>query len=768
MNTLAIEPAAAERTSACAALLTELTRWAERGWLRRLDAALARFVADTCPAAPPSVLLATALLAHLEGRGHSCLLLDELLAAPDELLAWEPEASASLHAALAALPGGRGTPAGLTAWLADLSGCDLVLRPDLCPATSDDRGQPLVLVDQRLYLRRYWGYESRVAAQVLARSATAEPVDEVAARLWLDRLFDAPALAGAEASGTPVLEPAGSAMGDVESAPADACPASAIDSCSVDGVAASADPAEVSTEPDWQKVACAVALRGRISVITGGPGTGKTYTAARLLALLFAIAPQRHLLRVALAAPTGKAAARLKQSIDSALNGLQARVGSDLVLSELTKQVGAARTLHSLLGARPDTRRLRHGPAHPLDVDVLIVDEASMVHLEMMASLLDALPPTARVVLLGDKDQLASVEAGAVLGDLCRDADAGHYRADTRRYVAALTGQQIPACHADEQGPALAQQTVMLRKSQRFGGAIGQLAQAVNAGDGGSAQALFGGMSCGEPVDDLAAICGSTTPKPTTVSTTGRPDLAAPGPTTAAPAGSSTIAWFASATPADVLDLASPGRDRAEGGYRRYLELMRRRPREPLAQDGWVREVMRAFDRFRVLCAVREGEWGVSGLNRAIEQRLAADGLLTPRGEWYEGRPVIVTRNDYGLGVFNGDIGLTLRASPGDATLRAWFVDGEQVRSVSVSRMADVQTAFVMTVHKSQGSEFDHTVLVLPPQGGPVLSKELVYTGITRARSALTLVSARREALAEAVGSSTRRSSGLQVGLGAG
>jgi exodeoxyribonuclease V alpha subunit len=656
-----------------AALLTELNSWAERGWLRRLDAALARFVADTCPSAPTAVLLATALLAHLEGRGHSCLLLDELLVSPDELFGWEVEASTALHAALAGLPGGRGEPGGLAAWLADLSECNLVLRPGL----GDDHGQPLVLVDARLYLRRYWGYESRVAAQVSARSANAEPVDEAVARLWLDRLFDAP---------------------------------------TVD---------DASSEPDWQKVACAVALRGRISVITGGPGTGKTYTAARLLALWFAIAPHRSQLRVALAAPTGKAAARLKQSIDSALNGLQVRLGNDLVLSELTKQVGAARTLHSLLGARPDTRRLRHGPANPLDVDVLIVDEASMVHLEMMASLLDALPATARVVLLGDKDQLASVEAGAVLGDLCRDADDGHYRADTIRYVAALTGQQIPVSYADERGAPLAQHTVMLRKSQRFGGAIGQLAKAVNAGQSEVAAAQFD--------TDAGAV-----------------------------------AWSVAATPTTVLDLASKGREGVEGGYRRYLELMRRRPREPAAQDAWVRDVIQAFDRFRVLCAVREGDWGVSGLNRAIEQRLAEDGLLTPRGEWYEGRPVIVTRNDYALGVFNGDIGIALKAAPGDATLRAWFVEGELVRSVSVSRLAEVQTAFAMTVHKSQGSEFDHTVLVLPPNGGPVVSRELVYTGITRARSALTLVTGRPDALAQAVARSTRRSSGLRSRLGAG
>jgi len=229
-----------------------------------------------------------------------------------------------------------------------------------------------------------------------------------------------------------------------------------------------------------------------MSVITGGPGTGKTYTAARLLALLFATAPDAAQLRVALAAPTGKAAARLKQSIDSSLRELQGAVGRDLDLEALVQRMGAARTLHALLGARPDTRRLAHHAGHPLDVDVLIVDEASMIHLEMMAALLQALPPTARLILLGDKDQLASVEAGAVLGDLCRDAQQGHYAPDTVAYAERVTGQSLPAAYRAT-GPALplSQHTVMLRKSRRFSGPIGQLALAVNAGDAPGAMALL-------------------------------------------------------------------------------------------------------------------------------------------------------------------------------------------------------------------------------------------------------------------------------------
>ena len=691
-----------------AALLATLADWVAQGWLRRLDAALARFVAELDPAAEPAALLATALLTQLEGRGHTCLPLDELLAAPQHLLGWTAEGQAALQTTVATLP------AGLAAWQVALARCRAVeaictAEPGLtrdCTAGAT----PLVLAGRRLYLRRYWGYEQRVARQVRERSQAPQRVDEAAARQWLDRLFPPPtqteathrAPSGAEVS---AAEVSAATPSGVEAPPPD-------------------EPAF-----DWQKAACAIALRGRLSVITGGPGTGKTYTAARLLALLFATSPAPERLRVALAAPTGKAAARLKQSIDTALQGLQASVGPALDLAGLTERMGAARTLHALLGARPDTRKLRHHAGQPLEVDVLIVDEASMVHLEMMANLLDALPAGARVVLLGDKDQLASEEAGAVLGDLCRHADTGAYRGETLRYLQAVAGQTVPARFADEHGPALAQQTVMLRRSQRFGGAIGALALAVNAGAERQAQAVL---------------------------TSGH---------AAADADPDAVYWLAQAAPPDVVQLACAGRAGAPGGYRSYLQAITSRPAraEPGSDpfDDWVRTVLQAFDRFRMLCAVREGEWGVAGLNRSIQARLAELELLKPRGEWYEGRPVMVRRNDYATGVFNGDIGIALKPLAREAALRVYFVDGTAVRSVSVSRLPDVETAFALTVHKSQGSEFEHTVLVLPPHGGRIATRELIYTGITRARKAFTLVTPQPEVFTQGLVQRTQRSSGL-------
>ncbi len=665
-----------------AALLDRLDGWCSAGWLRPLDGALARFVAAHDPAPTPVLLLATVLVSQLEGQGHACLPLADLAADAAGLLGWGADAAQALLAQLDTLPPPLDWPALLRA-------SPVVAEAGGAPAAG--QGQPLVLDGDRLYLRRYWGYEQRLAAQVLARGRPAEgaePADAARARLWLDRLFPP--------------------------TPADAA-----------APQAAADPPSV----DWQKAACAIALRGRLTVITGGPGTGKTYTAARLLALLLALADDPGRLRIALAAPTGKAAARLRQAIESALAGLQQRLGDVLPWALLADQVRAARTLHGLLGARPDIRRLRHGPQRPLELDLLIVDEASMVHLEMMAALLDALPPQARLVLLGDKDQLASVEAGAVLGDLCQDAQAGRYRPATLAYLADATGQQLPDSLADAAGPALAQQTVMLRRSQRFGGAIGRLAAAVNAGDSGAAQAAL---------------------------------HAQPG---------AALAWLASATPAAVTALALDGRSGAEGGYRRCLDLLARRPAASGNADSrpaWVAALLHAFEQFRVLCALREGDWGVAGLNRAIEAGLARAGLLRPQGEWYEGRPVIVTRNDADLGVFNGDIGLALRAGGDSSGLRVWFADGAALRSVSVSRLPAVETAFAMTVHKAQGSEFDHTVLVLPPEGARGASRELIYTGITRARSALTLVSASPALLAQGLARRTRRSSGLAGRLAVG
>jgi exodeoxyribonuclease V alpha subunit len=652
-----------------AALLAQVDTYTENGQLRRLSGAFARFIASVGSNSPPQLMAACVLLSELEGRGHSCLMLDELAADPSAQLGWTGDEWRALRDAAGAWP------RDAAAWRALLAGCDQVW-----PVGDLDFQQPLVLDGERLYLRRYWRDETLVAGAVLGRTAggasTSTTLPDVAdMRRWLDILFPHAPRGGAT---------------------------------------------------DWQKIACAVAVRGKLGIITGGPGTGKTYTVARLLALLFATAGQRQSgLRVALAAPTGKAAARLKQSIDSALDDLAEKVGSTLPLRELASRMGAARTLHSLLGARPDTRAFQHHAGNQLDVDVLIVDEASMIHLEMMSALLAALPGTATLILLGDKDQLASVEAGAVLGDLCHNAEAGAYDAETLAYVQSCTGQRIPDSYAGN-GGAIAQQTVMLRESRRFGGPIGQLALAVNAGDAAASADVLRKSEQGK------------------------------------------VAWIDPAQSSDLLQLALAGRAGAAGGYQAYLKMIGAGGPEgdDVAHLAWVKSVLTSFETFRILCAVREGEWGVAGLNEVIEHRLQSAGLLRRSGEWYVGRPVMVTRNDYGTGVFNGDIGLTLPDPARPGALRVYFSEGENVRSVLATRLRNVETAFAMTVHKSQGSEFQHTVLVLPKDSGGMLARELIYTGITRARDYFTLLTPNGQVLLDAIAQRTRRASGLRGLLG--
>ena len=308
-----------------------------------------------------------------------------------------------------------------------------------------------------------------------------------------------------------------------------------------------------------------------------------------------------------------------------------------------------------------------------------------------------------------------------MLGDLCEGAEQGHCDAGTVRYAQAAAGVEIPlALRAlAVPVPLLAANTVMLRESHRFSGSIGALALAVHAGDGARAAALL-------RHDDSGALHS-----------------------------------LEGVEPQAAVDLAL-----AEGPAPSYRDYLLRLGSRPVADDApghaaWATSVLTAFERFRLLCAVREGEWGMAGLNRLVEKALAQTGLLAPRGEWYTGRPIMVTRNDPSLGVFNGDIGIALPSPSPGGGLRAYFVDGTLVRSVGVSRLAHVETAFAMTVHKSQGSEFEHTVLVLPSYGGSVLSRELVYTGITRARQAFTLFAERPGLLATAIQQPTKRASGL-------
>ena len=643
----------------------------------------------------PALALCVALLSHELGEGDVCLALDRI-----------PERLATLGA-----QDGQESLGDRQTLAARLRALPLVSDG------ADGRALPLVLDDDRLYLARYHAFETQVAGWLrqACQPQCAPLVDPAALGPWLDLLFrpEPKALLDSWRRGNRTAEAcAAFARQWLEVRDEVALDWSALAEL-LDG----SDEASVLARLGaWlppracfngQKLAVATACAGRFTLISGGPGTGKTTTVARLLALLqqqaLSVADGEPLL-IRLAAPTGKAAARLTESLGRALDELQTRLSPEL-LAQLPRQ---ASTLHRLLGVIPGSHEFRHHANNPLALDVLVVDEASMVDLPMMARLLAALPPSARLILLGDKDQLASVEAGAVLGDICALLRAP-LTEEQRVWLQAVTGYELPAVgegEGDGEAHPLRDRLCWLQKSWRFhaGSGIGQLAAAVNRGDGRALPRLFGGDY---------------------------PDI----------------------TLHEGEERRALLLQRVTDGYADYLRLV-----QAPVDEAAVRAVLQAFNRQRVLCALREGEWGVAGLNGAIQNALMRQGWLQVEGEWYVGRPVMIVRNDHALGLYNGDIGI---AAHDGERLRVWFElpDG-QVRGFLPSRLPEHETAFALTVHKSQGSEFANTLLVLPDQDNPVLTRELLYTGITRAKQRLDLF-APLPLLQRAMGKRTQRSSGL-------
>lgn len=720
------------------ALFDLLDRWVARGWLRALDRALASFLQREVSDAPPLLLLAAALASHQLGRGHVCLDLAQTLAAPDLALSLPPEGDDLNDRP--PLPSAVLAELDLVTWQAALNHPALVADGN----TSGDGSTPLVRTERnssiRLYLRRYWQYEQDIRGLISARLNTsandADEADTTTLARALDALF------------------------------------------------------EKQHELDWQQAACALASRSHFAIITGGPGTGKTTTVVKLLALLQALAlggaapsstDAPRPLRIRLAAPTGKAAARLNESIarqvrNLSLVELAGTVGQQGVdISTLRDSIPAeVTTLHRLLGSRPDTRHFRHHAGNLLPLDALVIDEASMVDIEMMAAVLTALPPKARLVLLGDKDQLASVEAGAVLGDLCQHAESGHYTPATADWLEAVTGTPVPQQYKDSGGQPLDQAIAMLRVSHRFDAdsGIGQLAEAVNRPLG---------------PDHTPAQ------KKRTVGVIFQQDYVDIAHLPLANADDTALERLVvSGNPTGFINNGEGRHDRRGDpiappvGYSHYLEVIKaERPAQPFFGEGderepyndWARAVLTAHSHFQLLCALRKGPWGIEGLSPRIGRALRRAGWLDASDQeleqgWFEGRPVLVTRNDYGLGLMNGDIGITL-AVPAASTatdqtsrrlLRVAFPasDGSgDIKWVLPSRLQAVETVFAMTVHKSQGSEFTHTALLLPDAPNPILTRELVYTGITRARDWLTLVETGRGMLDEAVTREVVRVSGL-------
>jgi exodeoxyribonuclease V alpha subunit len=553
-----------------------------QGLLGDLDVHFARLIAGYSDS--PPVVLAAALLSQLTSGGHVCLDL----------------------AALAEQPvlGDMTSTPPLADWQAALK------EHPACGGA--DAYTPLVLDGTRLYMRRYFDYEVAVAAGWTGSDEAALPK---ALETKIATLFPVPSDGG-------------------------------------------------DRQRDQRNAAIAALKKSRV-LISGGPGTGKTTTLASILALLieqcqykatgrdatdlaaaspqialqFEDVPKHRPLKILLAAPTGKAAARMQEAI----RGAKAR----LPLSDATKAAmpDTAQTLHRLLGARPQGGGVvwRHDADNPLDCDVLVVDEASMIDLAQMARVLAALPPQARLILLGDRDQLASVDAGAVFADLCSAGAA------------------------------------ILNESFRFNAdsGIGQLAALLRVGNADAAVRLL---------------------------------KSAPGD----------LHWSADAHRTAVVAHA----------VRRYGDFVAK------ARTVALPEIFDNFAAFRLLTPLRQGPLGVAALNAEIEKGLAAQGVIPPRSHWYAGKPVMIAANDYALRLFNGDIGICV-ADPASGELRIAFPsEAEQggVRLLAPARLPAHETAWAMTVHKSQGSEFEEAALVLPEEQSEIVTRELVYTAITRAR----------------------------------
>ncbi|KAG8151578.1 AAA family ATPase [Burkholderia catarinensis] len=648
-------------------------------------------------------------------------------------------------------------------------------------ARGDER--PLI-VDRHdhLYLSRYFDYERRLADALVAQAGAAAPGEGLSP----DRLRDSLARYFGPATG----------------------------------------------EVDWQRVAAIVALTGRVTIVSGGPGTGKTTTVVGVLACLLDAHPG---LRIALAAPTGKAAQRMQEA-------LHARAG-DLPPELAARLPDTSYTLHRLLGGG-GAAGFRHHRDNPLPYDLIVVDEASMIDVALAAHLLDALAPGARLVLLGDKDQLAAVEAGAVFAELsarpaftaaARTRIAQALGIDEAAFVAALpvpdeaAAAAVPAANpvsasAPAPAPASAaasrkpasRQKADARQASLFddepqddemsstdvappsaaGPVSTNAADAGVAGEAGDAPAWI-------EVDELAWLdtvelppfdagvaalasvtstlpgetgAASGTPAPAPLadcvvwlernyrfgldSPIGRLSLAirrgdVQAALDALPADDAAAASFHD----DAGDtLASSTVERLARRFGAYLDALRAALAAPVPDPL---PLFDALNRFRILCATRNGSRGAEHVNAlvAAHVRHAARVPLAVGAHWFTGRPIMVTRNDYALGLFNGDIGIALPDAHG--VLRVWFrrADGT-ARAVSPAALPPHETAFALTVHKSQGSEFDEAALVLPASFSRVLTRELVYTAVTRARTRVQVIGPRR-VLAQAVATRTQRDSGL-------
>lgn len=595
--------------------------------------------------ASPSLGLewASLLVCHFRSEGHTCFPLSEV-------------ANRFLDEIMERAPLGIRLPS-LENWMDDLDRSGLVHQPFQeqnfvysFPPSKSSKFLPLVLdASLRLYLHRYWIYELETAAILRARACERTKYEP-------DRLI-------------PLFH---KYFPNVE-----------------------------SPECDWQAIAAFSALSRGLTVLSGGPGTGKTRTVAWHLGLLAEVTcPRRP--RISLVAPTGKAASRLAESIRFAFQQLPPGLG----VSNL--QIDEATTVHRWLGYRPGSRSSMPPDAPSIVADVVVVDEASMLDLSLLVRLLRVLPISTRLVLVGDQQQLSSVEAGSILGEIWSGCWPGRYSPLWAKEVRDCTGQVIPPACLHSDTPPFADSLVELRQSHRFDGqtTLATFSRAIRNGALAAARTAWSGASPGIILR----------------STLNRSDV--------------------------VNELAH----RITDWHRRLLQCP-----DPAA-------AMAILGQYRFLTPLRQGPWGADSLQRSLISELHRRSVVEAAHPWYPGRPILVTSNSSDLGLSNGDTGVTWMDSS-DNLLKVWFQGPNgQVRGISPLRLPAHETAYVMTVHKSQGSEFNEVVLILPDNAHPMIHRAMIYTAVTRARRHVE-VWGREADLLSGLARVTERHSGLSQAL---
>jgi exodeoxyribonuclease V alpha subunit len=449
---------------------------------------------------------------------------------------------------------------------------------------------------------------------------------------------------------------------------------------------------------NWQLIAAITGVLNDFSIITGGPGTGKTTTVAKILAILFTINPA---LKVALAAPTGKAAVRMAESLKKSSSGMPASISAKF--EEIIPG-----TIHRLLGYIPGSPYFKHNSENPLNYDVVIIDESSMIDVALFAKLLQAIGNGTRLILLGDKNQLASVEAGSLFGDLCNTRPQFTISKEKALFINGFinkTTKKIPNdCIVNSESHLLFEHVVELKRSHRFSGekGIGKFSKAIINNEQDEIQGFF------ETRDEHVFI---------------------------------------------DIDYDEKVFEIFIKGYADYI------------QERDIKAALNKLNQLRVLCAIRDGEQGLYAINKRIEKYLQQKKLIKPTTEFYENRPIIVTKNYYDLGLFNGDVGLI--RYDGNNVLKVWFEDSSgELKSVLPGLISEAETVYAMTIHKSQGSEYDNVLVVLPDVADlPLLTAELLYTGVTRAKSKV-VVQAKKEVILETAKRRVKRASGIMERFG--